>query len=131
MPAVSRHVSGSGQTFGGVLWHSSEIAGRPTGHGTRREALDTHHVAVTALRAVTQRLAGEQQVAVAIVDRRFGAGHDGFGLGDQFATAGKFDRTITVGEEAVMPDPLQSIRKDMQQEATDELVGVETHDFLA
>ena len=52
-------------------------------------------------------------VAVAIVDRRFGAGHDGFGLGEQFATASQFDRTITVGKEAVVPNSLQAIRKHM------------------
>ena len=61
---------------------------------------------------------------VAIVGWRRGKADYGFRFGEQFATASQFDRTITVGEEAVVPNSLQAIRQHMQQKATDAYNGI-------
>lgn len=78
-----------------------------------------------------QRFAGEQFVAVAVVWRRIGKFDGGRRYGEQLPTAGQFDHAIAIGQEAVMPDPLEPVWHDMQQEAANELMRIQAHHFLA
>lgn len=63
---------------------------------------------MAAFRAVAQRLAGEQLVAVAVVQRYFRDLDNGCGFGEQLPAPCEFYRAAPVGEKAVMPDPLES-----------------------
>jgi len=42
-----------------------------------------------------------------------------------------FPRAVTVAEEAVVPDAMEPIRQDMDQETADELRAIERHRLLA
>ena len=48
----------------------------------------------------------------------------------ELAAAGQLVLASAVAEQSVVTDALEPIRQDVQQEAPDELVGVEGHDFL-
>ncbi len=109
---------------------SSVIARRPSWHGARQKGFDANHVATTALWAITQGLAGELLVAVAIIQRGISECGGRIGCFEQLPTAGKFDGAIAVGQKAVMPNPLEPARKNMQQEAADQLRCIQGHDFL-
>ena len=42
---------------------------------------------------------------------------------------GKLGKAMTVGKEAIIPNAMEAIRQAVEQEAVDELVGVEHHHF--
>ena len=73
-------------------------------------------------------------LAWALVWARSGrCGHHGFlrHVGSQHRLAGRqAGGALAVGEEAVMADAVKAVRQGMQQEAPDELVGIERHAFL-
>src|SRR5579864_8132316 len=58
-----------------------------------------------------------------------GGGPSGRRNGQQLAAECKFAGTMAVGEEAVVPDAMEAIRQGVQQEAADELIGIEGHDL--
>ena len=103
----------------------------PAWQGSGQEGVDAHHVALAALRAVPQRLAGELLVAVAIVQRRRGKGDDGRRCGEQLSAARQLGRAVAVGQQAVVPYALEARRQDMQQEAAHELGCGKPHDLVA
>ena len=50
--------------------------------------------------------------------------------GQQFSAAGQVLRAVAVPEKAIVADALETVRKDMQQEAPQELIGRQRHHFL-
>ena len=51
-------------------------------------------------------------------------------VGEECARFGDGVGTSGIGEEPVMPDAMEAIRQDMQQEAADKLVRIERHDAV-
>lgn len=49
---------------------------------------------------------------------------------EQAAAAGQLGFAVTIGKEAVVPDPHESRRHHVQQEAPDEFVGIKLHHAL-
>ena len=47
----------------------------------------------------------------------------------QKTTAGELGDTMAVGQEPVVADAMESVRKNVQQEATDEFVGAQGHEL--
>ena len=84
------------------------IAWRPTRQGAWQECLDANHVTMTALRAVAQGLAGKQLVVVAVVQWHIREFRNGRGFRKQLPAPGQLGRTVTVGQEPIMPNPLES-----------------------
>ncbi len=95
------------------------IARRPTRHSAWQECLNANHVTMTALRAVAQGLAGKQLVVVVVVQRHIREFRNGRGFGEQLPAPGQLGRAMTVGQETIMPNPLESARQNVQQEAAD------------
>src|SRR5271166_6581444 len=50
---------------------------------------------------------------------------------EQLPAALEFPRAVTVAEEAVVPDAMEPVRQDMDQETADELPAIERHRLLA
>lgn len=88
-------------------------------------------MATAALRTVTQRPAGELLVPVAVVETSIGDLDDGIGFGEQLPATGKLSSAVAVGQEAVVANPLQPARKDMQQETPNEFLLLQAHHLLA
>ena len=86
---------------------------------------------MTALGAGTQRFAGKLLVAFVVVQRRIGKFDSKGGFAEQLSATGKFDCAVAVGQESVMANALKSMRKNMQQEATDKLLRIQAHHLLA
>ena len=63
------------------------------------------------------------------LDRRIGLGR----WCDRKQSAGVLEMSLAgrAGKEAVMTDPMEPARQDVEQEAADKLVGAERHDLLA
>ena len=59
--------------------------------------------------------------------RSAGASTAGAGIAEQCADSGEPSGAMSVGQEAEVADPAEAVGQDMQQEATDEFVGVERH----
>jgi hypothetical protein len=71
--------------------------------------------------------AGESEVKVAVIGgarEKFGGGG-----GQSLTAGGELLGALAIGEEAVIADALKALRKGVQQEAADELIGVEGHDL--
>src|SRR5208282_966558 len=89
-----------------------------------------HHNAGVAVRTFAQRVPGQYFVAIAVVSGRFGwrirRSHP-----DESSTALKLPRTMTVAQEAEVPDAMKPVRQDVDQEAANELIGIQGHDLLA
>src|SRR5579864_4523477 len=60
-----------------------------------------------------------------VLDRRW-VGHS-----EQLASTRDVGLAASAGEEAVVTDAMEALRKNVEQEAADELVGAERHDALA
>ena len=58
----------------------------------------------------------------------FGFAMRWFGLADEFPAQDEPAVPVQVGVEAVVPDPGEPGRQDMEQEPADELAGIERHD---
>src|ERR1700722_9288518 len=84
-----------------------------------------------ASRALMEGEAGEFFVSVAIILVR---SFVGLGLqlrhAEKFATTGELVLTVAVAEQAVITDPLEAAGQDMDEEAADELVGIQCHRLL-
>jgi hypothetical protein len=65
-----------------------------------------------------------------LIRRLFGL--DGFRrrYGEQLADASDVGLACRAREQSKVPDAMESVRQDMQQETTHELVGIERHDLL-
>ena len=104
------------------------IRNRPADLGPS-DAVDHHHDAGVAMRTFPQGSSGQCLIAVAIVSgvrigRRSGRCHP-----EQFPAVLELPCAMAVAEEAVVPDAVKPTRMD--QEAADELVGLEGHRLLA
>ena len=75
---------------------------------TRRKRLDLKHLAVMAMRALTQRYAGQALVAVTIIQWCLRGGCHWGGHRQQFPTAFKVGFTIPVGEKPIVADALEA-----------------------
>ena len=82
------------------------MPGRTAREGAGQKGFDADHMTLPALRTIKQRLAGEQQIAVTVVERRIGTRHHGHGSRDQRPTKGQLRRAMAVGQKAVMANPL-------------------------
>ncbi len=78
--------------------------------GAGQEGFNAKHVATSTLWAVTQRPAGQQLVAVTVVERHIRNLDHGGGFGEQLPAEGQLGRAVAVGQEAVMPNPLKPVR---------------------
>ena len=94
-----------------------------------RERLDTYPGATRAHRTAPQRASGELLIAVAIIEGPQTRRDRGGWHGQQCPATGQLDRPVAVAEQPVMADPLQPPRQHVQEEAADELVGIEAHPF--
>lgn len=66
------------------------------------------------------------------IHRLYGAGLFGFGCDvKQVAGKGEAGLAMGAGEQAIMPDPVEATRKDMDQEPPDKLISGDGHDALA
>src|SRR5271167_3762891 len=80
------------------------------------------------VRTLSQRLSSQRLETVAVVSRRLrsrGRCHP-----EQFPAPRKLARTMAIAEEAVVPDAVKPVRQYMDQEAADELPGLEGHGLL-
>jgi hypothetical protein len=88
--------------------------------------LDEEHFALLANRTLRQRMPGEFLVPLPIVlgggGFRFRRGHS-----EKLTAQGEFPLSATIGEEAVVPNPLEAFRKHVHQEPADELLRSERH----
>ncbi len=89
------------------------IARRPTWHSAWQECFDANHVTVSAFRTVTQGFSGEQLVAITVVHRHVLNLDNGCGFRKQLPATGQLGRTVSVGQKAVMPNPLKSGRQNV------------------
>ena len=82
-----------------------------------------------AVRADVERLAGQVDggAPASSARRRF----VGWWRGEQVAAQRQLGGAMAVGEEADMADAVEAVGQGVQQEAADELVGVERHDLAS
>lgn len=78
----------------------------------------------------SERLAGQRFVECRPVLRRRGLPRICLGNAEEFAAQGKFGFALAIGRESKMPDAYEPPGQDMQQEAADELLGLESHQLL-
>src|SRR5215471_4968955 len=76
-----------------------------------------------------QRRASDFLVLVTIVSGFFG--HWRLRHSEQLPATGEFLFSVAIAEEAVIANALEALGQDVEQEATDELVGSEGHRLLS
>ena len=94
----------------------------------RVEGADSHQCSLFAARALGDIDAGQAQHHDLW---RFWLWRLGLGLTLQGSAGGEFPVAVSITEQAIMADAGESERQDMQQEAADELIGVQAHGLLA
>ena len=104
------------------------IARRPPWKDAWQEGSDANQVTMAAFRAVTQRLAGEQLVAVPVVQRHIRHLDNGRRFCKQLSATSELDCAVAVGQQAVMPNPLESARQNVQQEAAQTINSIRMDD---
>ena len=82
-----------------------------------------------ALRTAPKRASGEPLIAVTIIEGPQARHGRGGRHGQQLPATGQLGRPVAVAEQSVMADPLQPPRQHVQEDAADELVGIEAHPF--
>ena len=92
---------------------------------------DALHDADRADRTDAERAAGEGLVTVVRVGQRGQHRRRWWRGVEELAAAGQLARACAVAEQSVVADALEAVRHDMEQEASDELVSAEGHDFVA
>ena len=80
-----------------------------------------------ANRTLAQRFPGQPLVEIAVVELVFPPGDRRSGRTEQFTTQGQFCLTVAMGEKAIMSDALETGWQDMEEETTNELVGLKRH----
>jgi hypothetical protein len=90
--------------------------------------LNNEHLSSLTNRALRQRTAGEFLVALSIVLLEITVGVVGW-HSQQLAAQGELSPSATIGEEAVVADPLKALGKNVHQEAANKLVGGAGHGF--
>ncbi len=98
--------------------------------GARLEAFDDHHGATTGGTGIGQaRFIGavvEGDLAAWIIDwRRMRL------WGEKVAGQLDIASAAAVGEQAIVSNTMEAVGQDMEEEAADELVGGQGHEFLA
>src|SRR6266568_3470418 len=90
------------------------------------------HRAMAADRSETKGAARQVFESIEVVLR---FGHDGLdwrsGHREQLAAQGELFLAMAIGQKTVVTDALESIGKDMNQKAADELIGGNSHQLLA
>lgn len=64
------------------------------------------------------------------LSRIFGRGRIWAVRGEQGAAEGEVASAVTIGQQAVVPNAREAVRKDVEEEAAKELRRVESHDLL-
>src|SRR5271167_279115 len=82
-----------------------------------------------AVRTFSQRLSRQRLETVAVVSGRLGR-RSGQCHADQLPAARELLCTMAVAEEAVIANTVKPVRQHMDQEAADELPGLEGHGLL-
>src|SRR5262249_45268388 len=93
---------------------------------------DYHHAPAVTDGTFPQRETCESLVAVAVIFFCF-LGQSGFFKGrhsQKLATLLQFFFAVTVAEEAVVADTMETVGQDMEQEAADKFVSRQSHGFL-
>ena len=104
---------------------------RSAWQGPWQERFDANHLSMPAMGAVTQRHASEALIAVAAVLNIDLTHHHWRWCRQQVPALAQSDLPIAVGQQPVVTDSLESRWQNMQQEATNELVCVQAHAFVA
>ena len=88
--------------------------------------LNNEHFSLPTNRALRQRTAREFLVPLSIVLLKVTAGLVGW-HSQQLTAQGKLSSSATIGEEAVVADPLKALGENVHQEAANKLLGGEAH----
>src|SRR6202043_114334 len=88
--------------------------------------LDGDHTPAAAGTNIPLFVVGTTFSAIARIRRR-----GWLGYAEELAGHCDIDGPVGIGEEAVMTDAVEPVGQDMDQEAADELVGVERHQLVA
>ena len=87
-------------------------------------------MATPADRTLKKRVAGELLVAIAVVDVLIGLIVGGGFLPQQLTNFGDVLSAVAIAKEAEVSDALQALGKNVQEEAADELTGLQGHDLV-
>jgi hypothetical protein len=90
--------------------------------------LNNEHLSLLTNGALPQRTAGEFLVPLSIVLLEVTVGPVGW-HSQQLTAQGQLSPSATIGEEAVVADPLKALGENVHQEAANKLVGSERHGF--
>ena len=91
------------------------------------DQFDDEHAPVVAGGAFGQRSAGDFFVAVAIIGGGIAGRRLGLWHGEKLTATGKLLLSAAIAKEAVITDAMEAIGEDVEEEATDELVGGQRH----